>query len=154
MEKNSPNQPTLAQTRGFTLLETLLVVAMTVVIATFSLPVYQNLQIANDLDAARRAAVTSLRRAEALAQAVDGDSRWGVRINAGTITLFQGASFTSRNPAFDEVTTYPATITPSGLMEVVFAKLTGLPQTTGTLTLASAAGTQTVSLNAQGMVDF
>jgi prepilin-type N-terminal cleavage/methylation domain-containing protein len=139
---------------GFTLIEVLLSVALIGLNAGIGAVVFQQLQNRNDLDVAAATIASNERRAQALSRASDGDTTWGVRINAGAITLFQGASFASRNSAFDEVTEMSNAIIPSGFQEVVFAKLTGLPQTTGTLTLTGPNETRTITLNAQGTIQY
>lgn len=135
---------------GFTLLEVLLSVALIGLITGVGAVVYQQLQGRNNLDTMAAAVVASSRRAQALSQAADGDITWGVRVNVGAVVIFQGAAYASRNEAVDEVIVTSAAISPSGLQEVVFNKLTGLPQTSGVLTLTSPNGTRTITTNAQG----
>lgn len=139
---------------GFTLIEVLLSVALIGLIAGIGAVVYQQLQTRNDLDIATTTVATAYRRAQTLSRAADGDTSWGVRVDAGVITLFQGVSFATRVVTFDEVTTTSPSISPSGFVEVVFAKFTGLPQTTGTLTLTGPNDTRTLTLNAQGTVIY
>ena len=140
---------------GFTLLEVLLSVSVIGIIAGIAIPVYQSFQTRNDLDIAAAAIAQSLRRAQVLAEAVDGDISWGVFVASGALTLFQGTSYAARNSSFDEVFEVPTSITPSGVAEVVFAKFTGLPQTTGTVTLTSTNNeTREITINAKGMVSY
>lgn len=141
--------------KGFTLIELLLSVSVIMIIAGMSVPIYQSFQARNDLDIAAVSIAQSLRRAEILAQAVDGDTKWGVDIRIGSITVFRGSSYATRDTAFDELFDVPTSITPSGMSEVVFAKFTGVPQTTGTITLTSNANeTRTITINAKGMVSY
>lgn len=141
--------------KGFTLLEILLSVAAIAVIAGISVPIYQSFQVRNDLDIAAVTIAQSLRRAQALSQAVDGDASWGVYAQSGSMTLFKGASYAARDAAFDEVFEVPASIAPSGVSEIVFTKFTGAPQTTGAVTLTSTANeTRNITVNAQGMVNY
>lgn len=137
---------------GFTLIEVLLSVALIGLIAGIGAVVFQQLQSRNDLDVAATTMATAYRRAQALSRAADADTTWGVRVDVGSITIFQGAAYASRNTLFDEVSATSLAITPSGFQEVIFAKLTGLPQTTGSLTLTGPNGTRTLTLNAQGTV--
>lgn len=141
--------------RGFTLLELLLSIALISVVAGVALPVSRAFQTRNDLDIAAAAAAQTLRRAQALAQGMDGDISWGVSASSGSITLFRGASYAARNPNFDEVFDVPATITPSGFTEVVFAKFTGDPTAAGTLTLTSSdSEVINIAINAKGTISY
>jgi len=141
--------------KGFTLLEVLLSVATITVIAGIGIPVYQSLQVRNDLDIAAITTAQSLRRAQTLSTAVDGDTSWGVRVQSGSITLFRGANYTSRDINFDELFDMPTSIAPSGLQEVVFTKFSGEPQATGTVVLISNTNeTRNITINAKGMVSY
>lgn len=140
---------------GFTMLEVLLSVAVIALIAGIGTPVYQSLQNRNNLDITATSVVQSLRRAQILSQAADGDTSWGVHATSGNITLFRGTSFASREAAYDEVFDMSPTITPSGLTEVVFSKFSGESQMTGTMTLTSAANeTRTITINEKGTIIF
>lgn len=139
---------------GFTLLELLLSVAIISLLAGFSLPVYRTLLSKNDLDIAVVTTAQSLRRAQMLAQAVDGDTTWGVKAQSGSLVIFKGVSFSGRDSNFDETFTVPTTIGLSGVTEITFAKMTGLPISTGTLTLTSESDSKTVNVNQKGMVEY
>jgi prepilin-type N-terminal cleavage/methylation domain-containing protein len=140
---------------GFTLLEVLLSIAAMTIIAGISIPVYGAFQTRNDLDITTVEAAQTLRRAQVLSQAVDGDTSWGASVHSGGITLFKGASYATRDANFDEVFDVPASIVPSGVSEVVFTKFSGVPQTTGTITLTSSANeTRNVTVNQKGTVSY
>lgn len=140
---------------GFTLLEVLLSIAVITIIAGISVPIYQLLQVRNNLDIATVAIAQTLRRAQTLSQAVASDTSWGVAIASETITLFQGTSYATRDTAFDEVFETSINVVPSGVSEIVFTKFTGLPQTTGTITLTSNTNeTRIITVNAKGMVSY
>lgn len=141
--------------RGFTLIEVLLSIAVIGLIAGIGTPVYQAFQVRNDLDIATVSIVQSVRRAQALAIAVDGDTSWGMRVQSGSIIVFKGASYVARDANFDEVFQVPTNISPSGVQEIVFTKFTGLPQVTGTTTLTSNANeTRVITINTKGMVSY
>ena len=144
----------LSLSNGFTLVELLLSVAIISLLAGLSLPVYRTLLSKNDLDITAQVHASSLRRAQMLSQSVDGDTTWGVKTQSGSIVLFKGASFASRDTAYDETFSVATTIGVSGTTEIVFAKLTGLPQTTGTITLSSETDSKTVTINGKGMVNY
>lgn len=141
--------------KGFTLLEILLSIALIALLAGIAAPIYQSFQVRNDLDIAANTVAQTLRRAELLSQAVDGDVSWGVSIQSGSITLFQGVSYAGRNSDFDEIFDMPTSITPSGLQEIVFSRFSGEPQTTGTCTLTSSINEiRTITINEKGTIEY
>ncbi len=127
------------------------------ILGTLSAPAYYSFQVRNDLDVARDVLTQSLRRAQVLARASDGDTSWGVAIAAGQVTLFKGVSYPSRDTDYDESYGLPVHIRTSGRSEVVYAKFSGLPnlagQTNDVITLTSGANElRAVTINAQGLV--
>jgi prepilin-type N-terminal cleavage/methylation domain-containing protein len=140
---------------GFTLIEMLLSVAIIGLLSGLSLPVYETFIRRNDMDLAAQQLVSTLRRAENYARSGSRDSAWSVEIQQSGVTLFQGTNFAARNTAYDEVFDIPDSVTPSGLGEVQFAKLSAAPNTAGTITLTSnASSSRMVTVNAKGMVDY
>ena len=140
---------------GFTLIEMMLSIALIAIIAGLSAPVYQSFQTRNDLDIVAVTIAHSLRRAQLLAQASDGDSSWGVAVQASGISLFKGISYVARDASYDEIFDLPGSLTPSGVSEIVFAKFTGLPQTTGTVTITSNTNEiRSITINQKGMVAY
>lgn len=140
---------------GFTLIEILLSIAVIVIIAGISIPVYQSFQVRNDLDIATVETAQTLRRAQMLAQAVDGDTSWGVNIQSGSLTLFKGASYATRDSSFDELFDIPTSIVPSGASEIIFTKFSGLPQNIGTITLNSNANeTRSITIDVKGTISY
>src|SRR5882724_4381057 len=119
---------------GFTLIEMLLSVTIIGMLVGLSLPVYESFVRRNDLDLTAQGIAFMLRRAESYARGVNGDAAWSVEVQASAATLFQGTNFATRNTAYDETLSMPASVTPSGLGEVQFTKFTAIPNTTGTIT--------------------
>lgn len=140
---------------GFTLIELLLSITIIGILSGLSLPVYESFARRNDLDITTQSAVNAIRRGESYARAVQGDSTWGVKFDSTGVTLFKGATYASRDTAYDETIDVPGSVTVSGLSEVLFTKLTAAPSTTGTVTFTSSTNdVRTVTLNAKGMVDY
>jgi len=141
--------------KGFTMIELLMSIALITLIAGIGIPVYQSFQVKNDLDVATNNWVQTLRRAQTLSEAMDGDSTWGAKIQSGSIILFKGSSYALRDTTYDENFDMPSALTPSGLSEVVFDKLTGFPQTTGTTTLTTTTNeTRTITINSKGILNY
>lgn len=141
--------------RGFTLIELLLSLALIAIVTAVALPVSRTFQSRNDLDLAANTAAQTLRRAQTLAQGMDGDTSWGMQVTTGSITLFRGTSYATRDTSFDEITTLPPTISSSGLTEIVFSKFTGDPTSTGTLTLTGLENEiRTLTINTKGTIAY
>ena len=145
----------LKRPAGFTLLEVLMSIAIITSLAAVSLPVFQSFQVRNDLHVAATTVAQSFRRAQTLAQASDGDISWGLKVQAGSIVIFKGVNYAGRDASYDEIFDLPGDITPTGLGEVVFAKFTGDPSTTGTVTLTSSTNeTISLTLNSRGTISY
>jgi prepilin-type N-terminal cleavage/methylation domain-containing protein len=147
--------PNMKKLRGFTLLEVMLSVSILAIMAGIMMPMYLSFMTRNDLDIAVNTIVEGFRRAQTLSQAGGGDTTWGVHIQTGSILLYKGVNYASRDATYDEDTSMPNSIVPAGVLDVVFAKATGLPQSYGTTTLTSQNNeTRTITLNQKGMVDY
>ena len=139
---------------GFTLVELLLSVALMTVLLGISMPVYRTLYVDNDLEIIASITTDTLRRAQVLSYANEGNSSWGVHVSSDSIILFKGSSYAARDASFDEISTLSAGTTPSGITDIVFTRLSGLPQTTGSITLTTNSGSKTISINTKGMVEY
>lgn len=145
----------MSRESGFTLVELLLSVAIITLLAGMSVPVFATFNQRNDLDLTTFTIASMLRRAQTYARGSDLDSQWGVYVQSGSAVVFKGASYAARDSTQDETTTLPAAIIPSGTSEIVFAKLSGSPATTGAITLTNNTNdARTVSINAKGMVGY
>ncbi len=141
---------------GFTLIEVLLALALVALLVGVSLPIYYTLFAKNNLDIAKNQVAQSLGRASFLSSASDGDMTWGVKILLGSVIVFKGTNYaTGRDATYDEEYATSSAVIPSGLTEVVFNKMTGLPQTTGTIILTSTNGeVRTITINNKGAVSY
>ena len=151
---NSGKKNNKKLSRGFTLIEVVLSITILIMIFTVAAPIYQDYQIRNNLDISASTIVENLRRAQVLSEAVDGDSTWGVNVSSGIVTLFKGPNFAGRDPSFDETTDLPSAISPTGLTEIVFSKLTGEPDSVGILTLSTNINVRTISINEKGILTY
>ncbi len=141
--------------KGFSLLEILLSVTLVAMLFSVAIPIFLSFYTKNDFDISTNTIGQSLRRAQILSQASDGDSSWGVRVDTGNIVLFKGSSYGVRDASYDESYELSTTITPSGLQEVVFGKFNGEPLQTGTMTITLNDGTvRNISINEKGTISY
>ncbi len=141
--------------RAFTMIEIALSLSILLIIFTMTIPAYHKFMVRNDTDIAVMTLVENFRRAQVLSQITDGDSSWGVHVATGSILLYKGINYATRDQAYDEDASVSASIVFSGLNDVLFSKQTGMPQSTGTTTLTSTTNeVRNVTINQKGMVDY
>lgn len=140
---------------GFTLLEMMLSVAMFTIILGMTLPMLRTFTVRNDLDVTTSTIVQNLRRAQALARVADGDMPWGLHMLSGNSVIYKGATYLTRDASYDDVTAITPSILVEGLQDIVFTKVTGIPQSTGAMTLTSQTNEiRTITINQKGMIDY
>ena len=138
---------------GFTLIELALVIACTTLLLVFTVPVALQFLGSQTLAETSNTLVSSLRQAHNQAVFQKNDSAFGVKFLATSYVLFQGSSYASRTASEDITIPLSSGITISGMSEIVFAKRTGLPSTTGTLLVQSASNNLSILINQQGVVE-
>ncbi len=115
--------------------ELLLVVAIAAVIFTIVAPVGISLYRAQLVEEVRSNIIDALQKARHNSILQKGDTAYGVRVVAGSYTIFQGVTYDTRNIDGDEVFPVASNVSFSGWQDIIFAKLTGLPNATGTLAI-------------------
>lgn len=128
--------------RAFTLIEVLLAMSIILVMGMLSIPSYRYYQIVADLDRASDQVTHALYRARQLAMANAEDSAWGFRVVEGI--LYRGENFSGRDQTFDEAYPLPSGVIASGLPEVSFSRIKGVPSATGSIVLTAVNGLQRV----------
>ncbi|MDO8520651.1 MAG: type II secretion system protein [bacterium] len=144
-----------SDSRGFTLVEILVVIGIFLLLAALTLGI--------GVDTARRATVGSertllvelLERARSRAMNNIGEKPHGVTVTPTDFVLFQGVP----NPATDEVSPRGDGITvtgPTDPVTVVFAQLSGAVDVaqTGDIVVSNGDQTSTVGINTAGRIDW
>lgn len=132
---------------GFSLIELILVVAVILTLGVLSSVFYSRFLNQNSVANVSDQFASQLRKAQTYAMAGKQNSSWGVKYTAGAITLFASSS-----SAFDETFSVNGNIGVSGFSQVIFAKATGIPDGTPTITISGGGNTKIVSVNSQGTV--
>ena len=148
--------------QGFTILEILFVVAimaLVVTIITFSL---SKLNASQALDKSATLVISILDEARSLTLSSKNDSQYGVYFEDSQLTLFQGATYSSSDPA-NVVTSLHSLVglrnvtLSGGGTSVVFKRLTGNTDETGTVEVflkASPASFYTITISVTGIVEL
>lgn len=141
--------------RGITITEILLAFLILGILLAFSLPAGVRLLWQADFDTAVDDLLQTFRRAQALAQLGESDSAYGIYFSAGQYTLFKGSSYAGRDTSFDQIFDIPPGVTMNptfGGGDVVFSKLGGRPDETGSVTLTSEERSETIEINRLGRI--
>lgn len=119
---------------GLTLIEMLLVVGIIVIIATISTTYMYGFKVRSHCEATTDQLTQGMRRAQMRSMAMEDDSQYGVHIETGQFTVFKGTDWVSRDSAYDEATEMADAILLSG-SDVIFNKLSGQPDSDGSVTI-------------------
>lgn len=146
----------LNNSSGLTLLETILSVAIIGLLILGVTTAISGFEARSDLDTAILGEVGALRRAEELSRGVAHDSNWGVKLATGTITIFKGSSFASRDSTFDETVEINPDIAILGAAEFIFFRLAATTTNIGTTTLFHTiiGESRTVNINEKGTISY
>ena len=113
--------------RGVTMIELILVVGLVTLVVGISGGFYSRFLTQNAVANTTDQLVESLRKAQTYAMAGKENSNWVVAYQGGAIVFYRGNSYATRVSAFDEVTSVNSSLTVSGLTDINFARVTGLP---------------------------
>ncbi len=114
---------------GFTYIEVILTVALMIFVGIMASPFY------GDFLFGQETATATMELREVLAQARfysmigKGDDTWGVALHGNMFVLFRGSTYENRDPAFDEEYVFSEAVRVTGLNEVTFERVTGIPDT-------------------------
>lgn len=136
--------------RGFTFVEMILVVALISIVTGMSVVFYSRFINQNAVLNTVDQLVGELHKAQIYAMSGKQNSNWGVNYASQTITLYSGTSYVARNTAFDEKFNVNGTVSVSGLSDLNFARVTGIPTVSPTITISGGNNTKTVTVSSQG----
>ena len=137
---------------GFTLIEILLSLALVTLLTAISVPFYQSFQQANELDATKETILSALRTAKTYARESKDNANWGVYISTENVVLFQGDSYTTRDPSYDLYYSISSKVSLYGSTEFVFNTPFGSPTSTGTIGLAINNKSDSILVNEKSVL--
>lgn len=142
-------------TRGFTVVELMLSVAVIALMAGISMPIYRTFQTRNEADIAAQMIAQALRIAEMHALLGRSGSGWGVYIETDAVTVFKGGSYTERDTDFDNIQALPSSVEISGDQEFIFPLGEVAPEVAGEVVITSMdQHTRSLIVNTLGMVEY
>jgi len=162
MGLSSTTFPTGKSSAGFTLIELLIVIGITLVLTVAAVPIYGNLQVSAQLNENTSQIVQTMRIARERSSARVNNASHGVyfEINASSADryiLYQGATYATRDTAYDRPTTLDNALTLSTTLigsDVAFSKGLSSPTATGTVMLThDATGSKEIIINGAGLIE-
>lgn len=136
------------------MIELVLSVAVLSIILLVSVPLTQRYVLRNDMEVLSNIIVQDMYRAQSLARAGENDSDWGVYIQQGSTTVFQGDNYVSRNQSKDETYSFSSSIIITGQNEYVFDKFSGRLAAAGSTTLTTNGDTRVISVGSNGVIEY
>lgn len=138
--------------QGLSLIEILLVVALTSILGVSVVAVGQRFLVNNHLDNKANELVWLLHTARLNSITGKENSQWGVAVSNSEMTSFKGSSYVGRDQAFDITFTVPQSLGISA-GEVVFSKVTGEPDTPLSYIITGQGVSHSIELNNLGVVN-
>ncbi len=139
---------------GLTLVELLVTLAILFGIAGVGTLIGINFWNGESLQNERYNLVTILRKARSEAMNNINQSAHGVFLTNNSYILFKGASYASRIQEYDETFQIKGSVNLTGLQEIVFQKIEGASNASGTITISNGEKSHNISINYEGRIDW
>ena len=146
--------------RGFTYIEILTVLAVMSIVAAISLVTFSNLRSYQALRVAVQDVQTTFIDAQNLTLAAKEDMVYGIHIEEAQVVRFSGGTYSAADPDNVYVAfTPPVTATTSltgGAIDIVFARLSGEADVSGTITLVdgNTNASSTLTVYNSGLIEL
>lgn len=127
--------------------------ALTFIIALAASPLYGSFLFAQERAIVIDELRSSLEEARLRSMLGKGDASWGVVLDGADIVLFRGGGYPGSGDPSNEKYAIRGRVTVSGLGEVVFTRVTGQPGTEPTIVVSDDWGSNTFTLNGEGVLD-
>lgn len=143
-QANKDNFRRINAARGFTLIEYSISISILLVVGVMVMSVFVqfNREQALETETDRIAGILTEARAKTLDSR--NASQFGIHIAASSVTEFQGTTYSPSDPnnivsALSPLVTIASTSLTAGVSDIIFDRLTGNAEATGTITVALAA---------------
>jgi len=155
--QNSIRQPAdkiQNSSEGFTLIEILISLGIFGFITGLGLFVSLDFYKSYTLNSERILLVSLLVNARNYSITNINESRHGIYLKTDEYVIFQGDSYASRNPIYDESFKVNSLITNTGLTEILFDQLTGQPNVTGNIMLSNGVKSSIIFIQNEGRITW
>jgi len=139
--------------KGFSIIELLLVIAIFSILVAISNSAYVNFKASSNLKIATTNFVQAVRYAQSNSEVNKNDSKWGVKLLSNQIVIFKGNNYVNREVVFDQLLDLPKGVSPNGIDEFVFEKMTG-STTEGITILTNNSGVKNILINEKGTITY
>ncbi len=141
--------------QGVSLIEILVAVVILLVILAVVLTSFSTLRNRQSLQSATTEIISVLKKANSQTLASIDSSTYGVHFSTNALIIFKGSSYPSGTDETINIA-LPAYISNISLSgggnDVYFSRLTGVPNKTGTITVAVPNATKTITIGATGII--
>lgn len=145
---------------GFTLVEILVVIAISAIVAVTAIAGFRALYQSSTLRAGSVEVFSAFMSARTNTLASQNGNVFGVQVSSTTVTRFEGDTFIFGN-ATNKVYTFEGGVTATGTLvtsgtSVVFTRLTGETSLGGTIYIRNSEGTSTttIAVHKSGLVEY
>lgn len=124
--------------KGFTVIELLVVIGITVILALTAAPIYGNFQSSAQLNAVSVQITQDIRLVKQRSLSGLNGLTQGIKFAAGGYTIYQGESYAARATIYDRVVNLTGSLTLTTTLpgnEINFSKGLGAPDNTGAVTI-------------------
>ncbi|OGI61050.1 hypothetical protein A2814_02225 [Candidatus Nomurabacteria bacterium RIFCSPHIGHO2_01_FULL_38_19] len=145
--------------RGFSILETLVVLSVIVLLIAVILPSFQKMRDNQILKSTSLDVSSALDKARSQTLSSVNSSEYGVHFQSDKIVIFQGQVFSSSNPGNESIFIIsPASISlinlTGGAVDLYFNRLSGAPDKAGTVTISISSLSKIITISATGAVSI